>query len=632
MAKSLGSLVARLDLNARGFNRKLGVAKRRLNRFSRGVSGITQAVGGFGVALSGVAVLGGLSMLTRRSLQAVDALAKMADRLGVTTEQLRSYQHLAELSGASTETLEKGLQRLLQNLAEASIGPSEATDALELLGLEAEQLMGMGLDGALRAIAREYRTLENQTLKTMVASDLFGRAGRDLMTMLEQGEEGLSAAAAEAERLGLTLSRVEAAQVEMANDALARMRGAFGGLGNQLTVQLAPALTLVADATAEWLGGLSSGADAGAAKLGPITRVLGFIGDSVQALTWGASSLLRIVIDGVQQLLVPVELVENGLRRLLRLVGVDVESRGFVSSARDALKGAADGVQEYADGFVHGRSVTEQLEDAQRSLAASLERGTAEMSAANAQSRAMAEQQAAAAAEMARRAESLARSLETPAERYWRKLADVQAMLEAGAITQETYRRATERLGEEWARATGNMDRSAEAHAQLQREAERVYASTRTEAERYAAEVERLRELLAEGLISQDTFARAVRAADGQLRRLEDAAARVFDSTRTPLERFEAKVAELQELLRRGLIDRDTFDRAMAAAQERLDGPAERDRVTRFSVVRDAAVSGVAGARTERPARDETLRRVAERLEKIEGRLDDPVQAEVVLT
>ena len=51
--------------------------------------------------------------------------------------------------------------------------------------------------------------------------------------------------------LGGSISRIDAAQVEAANDAIAEMGVAMGGLGRTLTIELAPYITAVATTLAD---------------------------------------------------------------------------------------------------------------------------------------------------------------------------------------------------------------------------------------------------------------------------------------------------------------------------------------------------------------------------------------------
>jgi len=68
-----------------------------------------------------------------------------------------------------------------------------------------------------------------------------------MVNVLSKGRAGLIAIGKDAEKLGIVLSRVDAAKVELANDAFARLRALFDGLVKQLAVNLAPFLKTIAD-------------------------------------------------------------------------------------------------------------------------------------------------------------------------------------------------------------------------------------------------------------------------------------------------------------------------------------------------------------------------------------------------
>lgn len=113
----------------------------------------------------------------------------------------------------------------------------------------------------------------------------------------------------------------------------------------------------------------------------------------------------------------------------------------------------------------------------------------------------------------------------------------------------------------------------------IQREAARIFDRTRTAAEAAAIEVERLNFLYGQGVLDDDTYARALREANAEAdelgKRLADIAADALAATRTPQEVFAATTADLEAALDRGLLDPDTFARAMEQATadlRRADG------------------------------------------------------------
>ena len=103
------------------------------NRITRLTKKVFSMQGAF-VALVGGA---GMGALVKQSLAVNDALAKTADRLGLTTEALAGLQHAAELTGAGTKTLDMALQRMTRRIGEAATGSGAAKDAITELGLSA---------------------------------------------------------------------------------------------------------------------------------------------------------------------------------------------------------------------------------------------------------------------------------------------------------------------------------------------------------------------------------------------------------------------------------------------------------------------------------------------------------------
>ncbi|TVQ59921.1 MAG: hypothetical protein EA379_09580, partial [Phycisphaerales bacterium] len=74
-----------------------------------------------------------------------------------------------------------------------------------------------------------------------------------------------------------------------------------------------------------------------------------------------------------------------------------------------------------------------------------------------------------------------------------------------------------------------------------------------------------------------EDFQGAMEAVADEQERMNDLqrkAQRIYDATRTPLERYENTIGELSELLEKGLIDWETYGRAVQQAREELEGRA----------------------------------------------------------
>ena len=189
---------------------------------------------------------GATAALTKASMKNIDALAKTADKIGITTQALGGLQHAAELTGVSSETMNMALQRMTRRVSEAANGTGEAVNALNELGLNAAELEKLPLDVQMGVVADAMGKVTNQSDRVRLSMKLFDSEGVALVNTLAGGSAGLNAMAKESELLGLSMSRVDAAQIEAANDSITRAQGVFEGIGNQIAVSLSPLVSELA--------------------------------------------------------------------------------------------------------------------------------------------------------------------------------------------------------------------------------------------------------------------------------------------------------------------------------------------------------------------------------------------------
>lgn len=242
MARDVKLQITAHDKTAAAFNslnKKLGGLNKSIGASVTKIAKIGAAFGAAGIA-AGVA-------LTKASLESVDALAKTSDRLGIATEKLAGLQHAASLAGVENKTLEKSLQNLAVGVSDAADGSGVAKDALIELGLSAGVLEKLPLDQQLNVVADAMQGVTTQADKVRIATELFGARGVSVLNMIGEGSDNLKEMAAEAEHLGISISRVDVAKIELANDAVTRAKSVFTGLGNQLATSFSPLIMTVAD-------------------------------------------------------------------------------------------------------------------------------------------------------------------------------------------------------------------------------------------------------------------------------------------------------------------------------------------------------------------------------------------------
>ncbi len=213
---------------------------------------VNQNLGRFAsIGLAGA--VAGVALLTRASLQQIDALAKQSQLLGITTEKLAALQLITAKTGVEQKTLEKALINVTRVVAEAATGTGLAVDSIKALGLEAKSLSQQSPDEQFKLIAKAMEGVNDQSQKVLIAYELFGGRGAALLRTLEATAGGFEEAEEKTRRFGTAISAVDAKGVEDANDAFTDMRESVKGLGFDLARRFAPGMEAASISTANFV-------------------------------------------------------------------------------------------------------------------------------------------------------------------------------------------------------------------------------------------------------------------------------------------------------------------------------------------------------------------------------------------
>lgn len=200
------------------------------------IVGIGAAVGATFAAFSFVRQIG-------ESIDFADKIQKLSIGIGVSTEALSEYKHVAELSGTSFDVITKSWQRQAKAVSEASEGYGTGKRALEQLNLSAADLKKLDLDKQFEAIAGALNKVESETDKVRIAQDLWGRSGAQLIPMISGGAGAIREMRQEANKLGLTITRDQADAAAAANDNMTRLSAAYRGTAQSMALNLVPSIS-----------------------------------------------------------------------------------------------------------------------------------------------------------------------------------------------------------------------------------------------------------------------------------------------------------------------------------------------------------------------------------------------------
>jgi hypothetical protein len=311
------------------------------------------------------------AMLTKASFDSIDELAKVSDRLGVTTEAMRTLQVAADLAGVSQELLTKSLQKQQQALVSASDGAGTAGQAFARLGLNVQALIELPADQQFAAIADAIANVDNVTRRNALAMEIWGARAAEMINFAAGGSAGISELSTLLDELNVTVSRFDASQIEQANDAVSVAKLAFEGLGNSIAVAVAPLVQgLAKDFTAaareangfqsqvqQSVDSLVSGGAIAMNVMEGIGLAFGVVADVIQGVVYIALGAFTSAFRAIGELfrVVVVTPILAGLQKILdasaalgRFVGFDSMADGAASASaaiqgvRDSLKNASD--------------------------------------------------------------------------------------------------------------------------------------------------------------------------------------------------------------------------------------------------------------------------------------------------
>lgn len=206
------------------------------------------ALPGLGTAFAAVgaastAAAASIFAITKATAAAHDKMGKFASRIGISTEALSAYHHVAVMSGVTVETINMGFQRMTRRISEASRGTGVAVKALGELGISIDSIHGKAPDQQFEMIAAALDGVANQSDKARLAMQFFDSEGVALLQTLTSGTKGLQEMKDEAEKFGLVVSQRAAANSAAFNDSLSRLTGSFKGLRNHMAEEVMPTIT-----------------------------------------------------------------------------------------------------------------------------------------------------------------------------------------------------------------------------------------------------------------------------------------------------------------------------------------------------------------------------------------------------
>lgn len=191
-----------------------------MTRVDRRLEGMQRSAGKIGQSLKNLFVVGGIAAFVREAAAAGDEMLTLAERTGRSVESLSQLDYVARRGNTSLDSLIKAQDKLAKGMGAIDDEGKAVVKVLDELGLSANRIRSLSPDQQLDAIAEAMGGVTDPTDRARIAMILFGKAGTELLPMLTSGAQGIRELREESDRLGATMSDLEARRLAKLDDQL----------------------------------------------------------------------------------------------------------------------------------------------------------------------------------------------------------------------------------------------------------------------------------------------------------------------------------------------------------------------------------------------------------------------------
>lgn len=174
-----------------------------------------------------------------------DELQTLSQQTGVSVETLQGWDYASELIDTDFNTMTAALTKLEKAMA-------SSPDAFRELGVQITDTSGnmRSAEEVFYDTIDALRQISNATEQDQMAMQIFGKSATELTGVINAGSQGLKEYQNEATALGMILSSDEIQAASEAKDAFDRLNAAFESAKMKIGAELAPVLTVIANALA----------------------------------------------------------------------------------------------------------------------------------------------------------------------------------------------------------------------------------------------------------------------------------------------------------------------------------------------------------------------------------------------
>jgi lambda family phage tail tape measure protein len=331
----IGNSVSGLAASFTGLDPAIGGAIANISGALKGLVGSSGGLLAIGTTLPAAFIAAGAAAdgLAVHAGLAAAKVGELSKATGISVPPLSVLGEVGNTVGIGIDQMGKALERMDRSAVAAAQAGPKASNAYTNLGIAVTDASGKmrAADDIFNDVAKRFSEMEDGPQKSAAAIKIFGRAGAEMIPLLDQGGAKLAALEGHFKALGATIDESVAASGEELKTNMSLMQAAFTGIENELAKQLVPALNEVAT---EFISFFEENHDA----------VVGWVE--------GFADAGKIVLNIFQGLVTTVKVVEDAFAGLIGVLQGTFEGLGnasydalhgkFSAAWQDVKKGGAD--------------------------------------------------------------------------------------------------------------------------------------------------------------------------------------------------------------------------------------------------------------------------------------------------
>ena len=236
---TIGALVINLNASTAAFVTELNRVKNLSFDTAAQVQRSFSLIGTAALGMASVAA-GAFAIGIQKTAEWEVHILHLAESAGTSVEAMSGLSYAAKMMDLDIDRVATALERFDKQVLAMQAGNQKAAQNLSLLGIDPAQIKTS--DDALMQLADHFAKLPDGAVKSGEAMMAFGKAGAQMIPLLNLGSQGIKDFLAQAAAMGVVISKDQAEQAERFEQNVTRMKESLHGLWVEITNNTLPVL------------------------------------------------------------------------------------------------------------------------------------------------------------------------------------------------------------------------------------------------------------------------------------------------------------------------------------------------------------------------------------------------------